>query len=257
MVLSYLIFKTFSTLLNLFFFLKKISFTASLFLHYFLFWSFLCRARTLKRQGSGSSLHRPDPNKRPPPAPSSGISALPPATAKLNSGATVESLLSPQDPKKAGGGSGSVSTSGGSSAGKSIMAASRHGYRVRQCSIVEEDEEEEDDEDEDNDNEDDDEDGGGGVSRMPVKGLSRHSSTSSLADKTTTSPSLHLDLTLAFAAQRLAEDTAAAMPSMPTPAPFPPSSQIGAFFWTTITAIHKATTIPFKQRQYQSYDNTF
>ena len=55
---------------------------------------------------------------------------------------------------------------------------------------------------------------------MPMKGLSRHSSTSSLADKS--SPSLHLDLTLAFAVQRL-EDSAI----MPTPAPFPQSSQIG------------------------------
>ena len=62
---------------------------------------------------------------------------------------------------------------------------------------------------------------------MPAKGMSRHSSTSSLADKTGGggggSPSLTLDLTLAFAAQRLEESAAA----LPTPAPFPTSSQIG------------------------------
>ena len=63
---------------------------------------------------------------------------------------------------------------------------------------------------------------------MPVKGMSRHSSTSSLADKTgggSGSPSLSLDLTLAFAAQRLEESAAA----LPTPAPFPTSSQIGDY----------------------------
>ena len=58
---------------------------------------------------------------------------------------------------------------------------------------------------------------------MPIKGLSRHSSTSSLADKS--SPSLHLDLTLAFAAQRLEESA-----NIPTPAPFPQSSQIGKYW---------------------------
>jgi hypothetical protein len=100
----------------------------------------------------------------------------------------------------------------------------RHGYRVRQCSIVEEDEDEEEEEEEEEEEGESEELGG---TRMPVKGLSRHSSTSSLADGSSckASPSLHLDLTLAFAAQRLVEDAAA--PTMPTPAPFPPSSQIG------------------------------
>jgi len=93
---------------------------------------------------------------------------------------------------------------------------------VRQCSIVEEDEDEEEEEDEDEEGESEEL-----GTKMPVKGLSRHSSTSSLVDGVSckASPSLHLDLTLAFAAQRLVEDTAA--PTMPTPAPFPPSSQIG------------------------------
>ena len=77
---------------------------------------------------------------------------------------------------------------------------------------------------------------------MPAKGLSRHSSTSSLVDtnKSTAtassardlplvSPQLHLDLTLAFAAQKLEEAGvgACAEAGLPTPAPFPQSSQIG------------------------------
>ncbi len=100
----------------------------------------------------------------------------------------------------------------------------RHGYRVRQCSIVEEDEDEEEEEEGEAEEEGESEELG---PRMPVNGLSRHSSTSSLADgsRCKASPSLHLDLTLAFVAQRLVEDTAA--PTMPTSAPFPPSCQIG------------------------------
>ena len=75
--------------------------------------------------------------------------------------------------------------------------------RVRKISIVEEEEEEEEDEGVA---------GGGAGGGMPARGLSRHSSTSSLADKATdrpgpASPQLHLDLTLAFAAQRLVEET--------------------------------------------------
>ena len=111
----------------------------------------------------------------------------------------------------------------------SNLASKRNFNRMRKISIVEEEEEEEDDdvvvrEDQ----------------TMPAKGLSRHSSTSSLVDKSSTSsvreipvsPQLHLDLTLAFAAQKLEEagvggGGAGPDPGLPTPAPFPQSSQIG------------------------------
>ena len=112
------------------------------------------------------------------------------------------------------------------------LAMKRNFNRVRKISIVEEEEDEDD------------------VvvtpeKGMPAKGLSRHSSTSSLVDKPATggkesvtklpvSPQLHLDLTLAFAAQKLEESSAAGAggggclePPVPTPAPFPQSSQIG------------------------------
>ena len=110
----------------------------------------------------------------------------------------------------------------------SSLATKRNFTRVRKISIVEEEEEEEDDV----------------VTTepkgMPAKGLSRHSSTSSLvdkpassgvaADKIPVSPQLHLDLTLAFAAQKL-EESGMGGPggeaTVPTPAPFPQSSQIG------------------------------
>ena len=66
---------------------------------------------------------------------------------------------------------------------------------------------------------------------LPPRGLSHHCSNSSLGDKTTTSPKLQLDLTLAFAANHLDDmknkeekDRAAAVG---TPAPFPLSSNIG------------------------------
>ena len=110
----------------------------------------------------------------------------------------------------------------------SNLANKRNFKRVRNISIVEEEEEEEEEEDV--------------VVReeqtMPAKGLSRHSSTSSLVDKSsasvpsqpvTVSPQLHLDLTLAFAAQKLEEAgvVGAPEPGVPTPAPFPQSSQIG------------------------------
>ena len=109
----------------------------------------------------------------------------------------------------------------------SNLASKRNFNRMRKISIVEEEEEEEEDvvvvrEEQ----------------TMPTKGLSRHSSTSSLVDKSsasvpsqpvTVSPQLHLDLTLAFAAQKLEEAgvVGAPEPGVPTPAPFPQSSQIG------------------------------
>ena len=109
----------------------------------------------------------------------------------------------------------------------SNLASKRNFNRMRKISIVEEEEEEEEDvvvvrEEQ----------------TMPTKGLSRHSSTSSLVDKSSTSsvrelpvsPQLHLDLTLAFAAQKLEEagvGGAGSEPGLPTPAPFPQSSQIG------------------------------
>ena len=107
----------------------------------------------------------------------------------------------------------------------SSLATKRNFTRVRKISIVEEEEDEEDD-----------------VvtpepKGMPAKGLSRHSSTSSLVDKPSVasdkipiSPQLHLDLTLAFAAQKLEQSGSGGSglePPLPTPAPFPPSSQIG------------------------------
>jgi len=129
---------------------------------------------------------------------------------------SVESLLSPQD------GESQVDISTLSITGLSnlsgmsnISTIKRNFNRVRKISIVEEEEEEEEDSSPDQ--------------AMPARGLSRHSSTSSLADKSAgggaVSPQLHLDLTLAFAAQRL-EDVGGE-PSLPTPAPFPQSSQIG------------------------------
>jgi len=129
---------------------------------------------------------------------------------------SVESLLSPQD------GESQVDISTLSITGLSnlsgmsnISTIKRNFNRVRKISIVEEEEEEEEDSSPDQ--------------AMPARGLSRHSSTSSLADKSAgggaVSPQLHLDLTLAFAAQRL-EDVSGE-PSLPTPAPFPQSSQIG------------------------------
>lgn len=108
----------------------------------------------------------------------------------------------------------------------SSLTTKRNITRVRKISIVEEEEDEDDDV----------------VSEpkgMPSKGLSRHSSTSSLVDKPATmsssndkipvSPQLHLDLTLAFAAQKLEESGVGGClePPVPTPAPFPQSSQIG------------------------------
>ena len=105
----------------------------------------------------------------------------------------------------------------------SNLASKRNFNRMRKISIVEEEEEEEEDdvvvrEDQ----------------TMPAKGLSRHSSTSSLVDKPSTtreipvSPQLHLDLTLAFAAQKLEEaGVGGGEAGLPTPAPFPQSSQIG------------------------------
>ena len=110
----------------------------------------------------------------------------------------------------------------------SNLANKRNFQRMRNISIVEEEEEEEEEE--------------AVVVReeqtMPAKGLSRHSSTSSLVDKSsatlpshpvTVSPQLHLDLTLAFAAQKLEEaGMGGGLESgIPTPAPFPQSSQIG------------------------------
>lgn len=128
---------------------------------------------------------------------------------------SVESLLSPQDGESQVDIS-TLSISGISnlSGMSNISTIKRNFNRVRKISIVEEEEEEEDDSSPDQ--------------AMPARGLSRHSSTSSLADKSAgggaVSPQLHLDLTLAFAAQRL-EDVGE--PSLPTPAPFPQSSQIG------------------------------
>ena len=61
---------------------------------------------------------------------------------------------------------------------------------------------------------------------LPPRGISHHSSTSSLAD--TTSPQMHLDLTLAFAAKRLDDVKDEEERSLTvTPAPFPHSSNIG------------------------------
>ena len=107
----------------------------------------------------------------------------------------------------------------------SNLTVKRNLTRVRKISIVEEEEDEDDDD----------------VvpipeKGMPAKGLSRHSSTSSLVDKPSdkstdkipVTPQLHLDLTLAFAAQKLEEAGAGSLePPLPTPAPFPQSSQIG------------------------------
>ena len=110
----------------------------------------------------------------------------------------------------------------------SNLAVKRNFTRMRKISaVVEEEEEDEDD-----------------VvvtpeKGMPTKGLSRHSSTSSLVDKPAStvssdkipvSPQLHLDLTLAFAAKKLEESgvgSSSLEPPVPTPAPFPQSSQIG------------------------------
>eukprot|EP00092_Neocalanus_flemingeri_P024644 GFUD01026729.1.p1 GENE.GFUD01026729.1~~GFUD01026729.1.p1 ORF type:complete len:664 (+),score=198.89 GFUD01026729.1:702-2693(+) len=128
---------------------------------------------------------------------------------------SVESLLSPQDAESQVDIS-TLSISGISnlSGMSNISTIKRNFNRVRKISIVEEEEEEEEDSSPDQ--------------AMPARGLSRHSSTSSLADKSAgggaVSPQLHLDLTLAFAAQRL-EDVGE--PTLPTPAPFPQSSQIG------------------------------
>ena len=103
-----------------------------------------------------------------------------------------------------------------------VPSIKRNFNRMRQISIVEECEEEEEEDAEEEDVE--------VAAAMPARGLSRHSSTSSLADKPSgpscSSPQLHLDLTLAFAAQRLqAEEDGGAV--VATPAPFPQSSQIG------------------------------
>jgi len=153
---------------------------------------FLLAERKLRSQRQDTARHARNQKR-----PNAGLQPFKPETKTPS--ATVDSLLSPQETKK-------PNTTVG------ITIPSRHGGfrpRLRECSIVEEEEEEEEDENKD-------QHGG-----MPAKGLSRHSSTSSLADLAS-SPSLHLDLTLAFAAQRL-EETA----SIPTPAPFPQSSQIG------------------------------
>ena len=104
-----------------------------------------------------------------------------------------------------------------------VPSIKRNFNRMRQISIVEEcEEEKEEDAEEEEDVE--------VAATMPARGLSRHSSTSSLADKPSgpscSSPQLHLDLTLAFAAQWLqAEEEGGAV--VATPAPFPQSSQIG------------------------------
>ena len=102
----------------------------------------------------------------------------------------------------------------------SNLSVKRNFTRTRKISIVEEEEDEEDVVSVDK--------------GMPAKGLSRHSSTSSLVDKPASSsdkipvsPQLHLDLTLAFAAKKLEESGSSLEPPVPTPAPFPQSSQIG------------------------------
>ena len=61
---------------------------------------------------------------------------------------------------------------------------------------------------------------------LPPQGLSHHCSTSSLGDKTATSPKLQLDLTLAFAANHL-DDMKNKEEEVVTPGPFPLSSNIG------------------------------
>jgi len=130
---------------------------------------------------------------------------------KMGLATSVDSLLSPVD-------KGTTNTQMEKNKNKRGL------HRVRQISIVEEEEEEEE-----------------AASSpclqggMPARGLSRHSSTSSLADITdkpasspVSSSPLHLDLTLAFAAQRLADQQSKEVgPAQPTPAPFPQSSQIG------------------------------
>jgi len=129
---------------------------------------------------------------------------------------SVESLLSPQDAEtQVDISTLSISGLSNLSGMSNISTIKRNFNRVRKISIVEEEEEEEEDSSPDQ--------------TMPARGLSRHSSTSSLADKSAgggaVSPQLHLDLTLAFAAQRLEDVSGDA--SVPTPAPFPQSSQIG------------------------------
>ena len=130
-------------------------------------------------------------------------------------GAALDSLLSPNDLAQ-------VPPQPPPPQPARVPSIKRNFNRMRQISIVEECEEEEEEEGEEEDVE--------VAATMPARGLSRHSSTSSLADKPSgpscSSPQLHLDLTLAFAAQRLqAEEDGGAV--VATPAPFPQSSQIG------------------------------